>query len=396
MELEIIQVVQELSTNGGAERVAWELARAFNRAGVKNKAIASNVGEPIGGNTFIKRTAAWLAWIPTRGPLKHVGRGIVVPFFTIAATLELRRHPHAMVLSHGDSLRGDALVVHSVNRENLAQKRKAGYWTWLLNPLHLWVWLRDRWMIRGLRYRMFVAVSARVSKDLQRHYAVPSERIRVIPNGIDVERFRPDPASRRAVREEFGIAADAKLLVFVGHEFRRKGLAHAIGALQLLGPDFRLLVVGADRVQPYRKLAPGAGDRLIFAGSRHDMPAIYAAADALILPTSYETFSLACMEAMACSVPVFATRVGGIEDYLQDGVNGYGIAMEAEDIAGKIEQAFSDEALLNRLRIGARATALDYGWDRIASKYIDLMAQLQASRPAVLPIDCGIRKLRAS
>src|SRR5262245_37867795 len=117
MELEIVQVVQELSTAGGAERVAWELARAFGRAGIPNKAIASTLGDPVGGNTIVNRTAGWLARIPTRGALRHLGRAFVVPLFTVAATLELRRHPGAVVLSHGDSLRGDALVVHAVNTE---------------------------------------------------------------------------------------------------------------------------------------------------------------------------------------------------------------------------------------------------------------------------------------
>lgn len=378
MELEIIQIIQELSTDGGAERVAWELARAFSRAGIRNKAIASTLGEPVGGDTKVVRTASCLSHIPTRGALRHLGRAIVVPLFTIAATLAARRHPDAVVLSHGDSLRGDAVVLHAINTENLSQKRLAGNWRWTLNVLHLWVWFRDLWMFSGLRYKMFVAVSARVSADLQRHHGVPASRIRVIPNGIDVEHFRPDPVARQRIRQEFGVPDDAKLIVFVGHEFRRKGLAPAIGALERLGGNARMVVVGSDNPAPYRKLAVTASDRLIFAGSRRDMPAIYAAADALVLPTSYETFSLVCMEAMACGVPTFATRVGGIEDYLQDGINGYAITLEPQDIADKLELVFSDAALLARLRLGARATALGYRWDAIASKYIELMNEIQS------------------
>ena len=83
---------------------------------------------------------------------------------------------------------------------------------------------------------------------------------------------------------------------------------------------------------------------------------------------------------MACGVPVFATRVGGIEDYLQDGVNGYTITLEPEDIASKLELVFSDEALSARLRLGARATAMNYRWDAIALKYIELMTQIQSAK----------------
>jgi glycosyltransferase involved in cell wall biosynthesis len=271
-------------------------------------------------------------------------------------------------------------VVHAVNSESLAEKRGTGQWGWMFNPMHLWVSLRDRFMIGGLRYRKFVAVSARVSDELQKHYHVPPERISIIPNGIDVDRFRPDPAARHVIRKEFGIPETAKLLLFAGHEFRRKGLAPAIGALERLGPDVWMLVVGSDHAEPYRKLAVKAKDRLVFAGARLDMPALYAAADAFLLPTAYETFSLVCMEAMSSAVPVFATRVGGIEDYLDDGVNGYGITFDPEDIADKIGRAFADEAALERMRAGARATALRYRWDQVASKYIEMMGQIQAAK----------------
>ncbi len=166
------------------------------------------------------------------------------------------------------------------------------------------------------------------------------------------------------------------MLLFVGHEFRRKRLAHAIGALERLGDDVRLLVVGSDNPAPYRWLARRARDRVIFAGARSDLPALYSAADAFVLPTAYETFSLVCMEAMACSLPVFATPAGGIDEYLKDGVNGFQIKMDGEDIAHKVAGAFADPALMRRLQQGARATAESYGWDRIGMQYIELLKQI--------------------
>jgi UDP-glucose:(heptosyl)LPS alpha-1,3-glucosyltransferase len=181
------------------------------------------------------------------------------------------------------------------------------------------------------------------------------------------------------------IPADAKLLLFAGHEFRRKGLAHAISALERLGPDVWMLVVGSDNPAPYRKLATHSASRLIFAGSRTDMPTLYAAADAFVLPTAYETFSLVCMEAMACSTPVFATPVGGIEDYLVDGVNGYQIKMDGDDIAAKIAAVFADPAALARLSEGAHATAMNYGWDYVGSRYIEMLEQIAASKETFAP-----------
>ena len=382
MTIEIVQIVQELSSVGGVESVANELACAFSRAKIANTVLASAVGERAAAGTHVERVGGWLSRIKTRGMLRYVGRFLVVPIFTMLATRALQHHAKAVVLSHGDSLRGDVLVVHAVNAQSLIEKRNAGDWKWMVNPMHLWVSLRDRWMIGGLRYRMYVAVSPRVATELQDIYKVPASRIRVIPNGIDLTRFKRDIAAGIAIRREFGIPLDAKLLLFAGHEFRRKGLAHAIGALDRLGPEAWMLVVGSDNPAPYRKIATTSADRLIFAGSRTDMPALYSAADAFVLPTAYETFSLVCMEAMACSTPVFATPVGGIEDYLRDGVNGYRITMDAEDIATKIAATFADPDLLAKLREGAHTTALNYGWDHVGSRYIELLEQVHASKEA--------------
>ncbi|WP_398465237.1 glycosyltransferase family 4 protein [Tardiphaga sp.] len=382
MPIEIVQIVQELSSVGGVESVASELACAFSRAKIANTVLASAVGERSTAGTHVERVGAWLSRIKTRGVLRYAGRFLVVPIFTMLATRAAHHHDKAVVISHGDSLSGDVLVVHAVNAQSLAEKRSAGDWKWMLNPMHLWVSLRDRWMIGGLRYRMYVAVSPRVATELQNIYKVPASRIRVIPNGIDLTRFKRDIEAGIAIRREFNIPLDAKLLVFAGHEFRRKGLAHAIGALDRLGPDVWMLVVGSDNPAPYRKMATTSADRLVFAGSRTDMPALYSAADAFVLPTAYETFSLVCMEAMACSTPVFATPVGGIEDYLVDGVNGYRIAMDGTDIANKIAATFADPDLHAKLRDGAHHTALNYGWDYVGSRYVELLEQVQASKHA--------------
>ncbi|MET0220374.1 MAG: glycosyltransferase family 4 protein [Tardiphaga sp.] len=382
MTIEIVQIVQEVSNVGGVETVASELAAAFSRARIVNTVLASAVGETISQGTRIERVGTWLSRVRTRGILRYIGRALVVPIFTLLATRAAYRHPKAVILSHGDSLTGDVLVVHAVNAQSLAEKRIAHDWSWMLNPMHLWVALRDRWMIGGLRYRIYVAVSPRVATELQEIYKVPPSRIRVIPNGIDLNRFTRDTAAGLRIRAEFNIPAEARLLLFAGHEFRRKGLAHAIGALERLGPDVWMLVVGSDNPAPYRKLAATSSDRLLFAGSRKDMPALYAAADAFVLPTAYETFSLVCMEAMACSTPVFATPVGGIEDYLVDGVNGYRIGMDGADIADKIAKVFADPDLARRLGDGAHATALNYGWDHVGSRYIELLEHVQAAKDA--------------
>lgn len=374
----VVQVVGQFGTGGGVEAVARELAGAFDRAGVECTTLAYLNGDST-QSADVRLVAPFLGRIPTRGrsPFRYVGRMIVVPVFTLAATLAVRRFPSAAIISHGDSLHCDILVVHSLHAAMIDVKRRAGVWKWLLNPLNLWLAARDRFVIRGSRYKKLVAVSPRVASELERFHGVPHSRISIIPNGVDVAKFKPDVAARERIREAFGIPLRARVLLFVGHEFSGKGLDHAIGALERLDDDVHLLVVGADNPQPFASRYSGRPDRLVFAGERRDMADIYAAADALVLPSSYETFSLACLEAMACGVPVFATRVGGVEDYLDQGINGYFIERDAADIAAKIGSPLRDESELARLREGALETARSYSWDRVASRYGLLVDEVQ-------------------
>jgi UDP-glucose:(heptosyl)LPS alpha-1,3-glucosyltransferase len=381
----VLQIVKHLGDGGGVEHVALELQRAWRRAAIDTRVLASSVADE-GDRKFVDFAAPWTARIGAAGGGRYLGRLIGTVGFTIAATWRLRRvAKDRVVVSHGDSFAGDICVIHAVNAASVAEKRRQGQWRWMLNPMHAWVGLRDRTMIGGLRYKRYVAVSNRVVSELQHHYGVPASRIVVIPNGVNIERFSPASGDRADVRREFGIPGDAPLLLFAGHEFGRKGLAYVIAALGRLPRAVHLLVVGADNPSPYLAIAEQAGlasGRVVFAGARRDLERIYPAADAFVLPTYYETFALVCMEAMAAGLPLFATRVGGIEDYLDDGVNGYFIQRDAADIADRVGRALADPSLLARMGQAARRTAEAHAWPAIAQQYVDLLHTVAATRSA--------------
>ena len=374
------QVVAEFSLDGGIEAVAFEMQHAFRTAGIDSRVLTSITRET---TPDIDRVMPLLGRIGSRGRLRHVGRGLTVPAFTLAATWRLwatrRQRAGRVVLSHGDTLMGDVCVVHAVNRANLEMKRDAGAWRWRLNPMHYWVSWRDRFMIGGLRFRRYVALSDRVIVDLQRFYGVPRDRIVLIPNGVNLDRFRPDPDDRDEIRREVGLPVDKSVLLFVGHEFDRKGLQHVIDGLARPGlENATLLVVGAGASEPFEQQAKrlGVAARVVFLGARHDLPRLYRAADAFVFPTAYESFSLTCMEALACGLPVFATLVGGIEDYLEDGVNGHAIEPDGANIAATLAPVLADPARHGRLRQGAIETARHYGWPAIAARYRLLLEEI--------------------
>jgi glycosyltransferase involved in cell wall biosynthesis len=274
-------------------------------------------------------------------------------------------------------------IVHAVNRASLAAKRSAGYYRWMFNPANLWLAWRDWFMLAGGRYRRIVAISERVRQQLKDHYGVPDERIVTISNGINLSRFSPNNIKARAeLRSSLGIDEATPLVLFVGSQFRLKGLDFAIRALAEMKTKAHFLVVGNDSPHGFRQLAQslGVADRVHFAGPRKDVPDIYPAADVFVFPSLYETFSLVCLEAMASGLPVVASRVGGIEDYLRDGENGLFIERDADDIAAKLDRVLGDEGLRARFREQGIKTAANYSWDKIAQQYLRLFDQLMAER----------------
>jgi glycosyltransferase involved in cell wall biosynthesis len=379
----ILQISLEIGLGGGSECVAYELQRAWLAMGVDARVLASLATEPE-PRQGITHVAPWLTIWGLRARWRHLAAIIVVPLFTLIATWRAyRTRGTKIILSHGDALVGDVCVVHAVNRASLAEKRRAGYYAWLFNPSNLWVSWRDWWMLRGGRYRRIVAISERVRTQLMHHYKVPNDRIVTIPNGINLSRFDPKNASSRSeVRRSFGLSEDVPLVLFVGSQYQLKGLEFAIRALAQMKTGAVLLVIGGDSAAPFKRLAEqlGISERVIFAGSRNDLPKIYPAADAFVLPTLYETFALVCVEAMASGLPVLACPVGGIEDYLRDGENGLHIQRDANDIAGKLDRLLNDADLHQRLRDGGLATAQNYAWQRIAKQYLQLFEELLAER----------------
>jgi glycosyltransferase involved in cell wall biosynthesis len=379
----ILQVSLEVGLAGGSECVAYELHRAWLALGLDARVLTSlaTEPEPQRGVTYV---APWLTLWGMRARWRHLAALLVVPLFTLAATWRAYRTRGAkIVLSHGDSLLGDVCVVHAVNRASLVEKRRAGYYRWLLNPSNLWVTARDRWMLRGGRYRRIVAISERVRMQLRKHYNVPDERIVTIPNGINLSRFDPSNATSRAeVRLSLGVPREVPLLLFVGSQYRLKGLEFVIRALAEMKTKAVLLVVGGDIAAPFKRLAEqlGVRDRVIFAGARNDLPRLYPAADAFVLPTLYETFALVCLEAMASGLPVLASPVGGIEDYLIDGENGFHIQRQPQDIAWKVDRLLNDSELHTRIRESGLATAKKYAWEKIAKQYLNLFDELLAEQ----------------
>jgi UDP-glucose:(heptosyl)LPS alpha-1,3-glucosyltransferase len=173
-----------------------------------------------------------------------------------------------------------------------------------------------------------VVNSQMVRSEILDLYGYPVDRIAMIRNGVSLEQFRFDPELREKSRHELKMKPGEIALLFVGSGWERKGLRFAIAAMALCrNRRMHLLVAGRGNPRYYRS------KRVRFLGEVADLAAIYSAADIFILPTIYDPFSNACLEALACGLPVITTRDNGFSEIIEDGVNG-SIMDRANELAG--------------------------------------------------------------
>jgi UDP-glucose:(heptosyl)LPS alpha-1,3-glucosyltransferase len=142
------------------------------------------------------------------------------------------------------------------------------------------------------------------------------------------------------------------------------------------------MVAGNGDREPLLTLARtvGTAERLQFLGPVRDMPALYAGADAFVLPTSYEAFPLVALEAAASGLPLLVTRVSGVVEMLEDGRNGWFITPDAADIARRLNQLSADRTLAREVGAAARITATGYTWQAMVEQYVSLYTELGLGR----------------
>jgi UDP-glucose:(heptosyl)LPS alpha-1,3-glucosyltransferase len=212
-------------------------------------------------------------------------------------------------------------------------------------------------------------------------------RVVVIPNGVDLDRFRPPtPGQRRAGRAALGLGDEERVAVFIGHEFDRKGLSFAIRGLPFAEGVLLLIIGGSDDIIAAANAeaqAVGVGDRVLFLGPRYNLRSFLAASDLFVLPSAYEANALVVLEALASGLPVVTTRVGFAPEVVVDGENGFLVERDPRQVGERLQQLaeLPDEELAEWRR-RARASVEPYSWREIARRYLDLAEELAAERRA--------------
>jgi glycosyltransferase involved in cell wall biosynthesis len=371
---EVIFVCHDIGGPGGMERHAERLIEHL-----------LDSGRPV---TVVARTCR----MPPRPGLRFrrirtPGRPFTIAypaFFAAASALLLRRNG-ALVHTTGALVanRADVSTVHYCHQAAAERvdvsRASSDRWPYRLNAAFAAVTARaaERWCYRPARTRVLCAVSDGVAAELRTSFPEMAGAIRSIPNGVDSHVFRPDPHRRGAVRADLGLDELAPLALFVGGDWERKGLGVAVGALAK-APAWHLAVAGAGDTAPLLAAARATGvtGRLHFLGRVSDTPRLYAAADAFVLPTAYEAFPLVSLEAAASGLPLLITRVNGVDQLLTDGVTGWYVARDADDIARRLRDLASDPERAREMQTRARDAASAFSWPAMGRAYATLYDEL--------------------
>lgn len=323
-----------------------------------------------------------LDWVRVRTPARPFV--LAYPAFALTAGLVLLRRRSALVHTTGAIVfnGADLCTVHychaalpaSALQNAAAAGRPRSLHAAVAHRLSL---LGERLAYRPTRTRELVAVSPGVAREIEAQFPAMTGRMTVIPEGVDPERFRPHKQARARIRRSLSVGAEDLLAVFVGGDWGRKRLNTAVEAIAGAG-RWQLAVCGQGDAAAYVSLARqlGAESRVHFLGPRPDIEDVLAAGDAFLLPTSYETFSLATYEAASTGLPLLVSRVNGVEDILQEGTNGWAVADDPADIARKLTVLATDHALRASMATAARQAVSGHGWDAAVSAYSDLLIRL--------------------
>ena len=224
----------------------------------------------------------------------------------------------------------------------------------------------------------FVCVSEPTAAVARERRECRLDRLHVVPNGIDLDRFGPDPEGRGAVRAELGIPASAFAVGTVGRLFTEKGHAYLIRSLApVLGDHLHLVITGDGPERDHLAAQAGAlarKDCVHLTGNRRDVPRVLAALDAVALTSVSEGLPLVIPEAMAAGLPIVATAVGGVPQVVAEGETGFLVDYgDEEALRARLCALDADRQLARKCGETGRERALGrYSSRRMVADYLEL------------------------
>lgn len=237
-------------------------------------------------------------------------------------------------------------------------------------------------------FRRVVVNSKMVLEDVARRHGVEKDRIRLVYNGVDLDRFHPTrrESAGAALRKELSLSPREIVCLFLGSGYERKGLDLTIAAFREIAskePRARLLVAGRDSDSARHERAAvdaGLADKVRFLGPRPDAEVCFAAADLYVLPTRYDPFANTTLEALASGVPAITSRQNGAFELLEEGASGSVLpALDASGLARAV-LAWCDPELLSAGSARARALAEKHPAARTCAESAAVLDEVAAEK----------------
>jgi UDP-glucose:(heptosyl)LPS alpha-1,3-glucosyltransferase len=365
--MKIAFLVHDYHRAGGHSRYVAELASRFARQHEVH-VFANRIEPDAASNIRFHTVPAWRA-------------NALATVLTFAAPVTLQPGPGFDIIhSQGFcGFRGNVFTCHICNRAwHLALRNLAGGVTLREAVFNSVATTLEHVIYRFTRRRAVIAISNRVAQDIVRFYHCPPP-IHVIYHGVDLQLFSPcnRPRWRPEIRARHGVPDREYVFLYVGD--LRKGASRCIQALSKLGRG-RLWLVSRTPAAPYQRIAEEAGvaDRVAFLGATNHVERIYAAADALLLPTPYDAFAMVVSEAMACGLPVVVSREAGASELIEHGVNGLLLEdpTSVPEIAGHMRALLQDDLWAAGLGCAARKSVESMSWDSVADRTMRVYEEL--------------------
>lgn len=369
---------KRLDLKGGTERDLYRTAEGLRDLGHEVHLFCAEYGVEAPPETFSHRI-----------PVLPLGRTARLWSLATRGPETVRRHRCDVVVGFGRMVTQDVVRsgggTHRGFLERLGAEGGARRRLWQrLSVYHRSLLALENRQYSAGRYSKIIAVSKEVKRDIISHYAVPADRIAVLYNGVDLDRFHLSLRQkwRCRIRQEWGIPHHAPLVAFVGSGFRRKGLDRLLAIWDSPGlRDAYLLVVGEDaRIDQYRARAKAsAGERIIFVGRQEAVERFYGAADVVALPSIQEAFGNVVLEGLACGLPVVVTRGVGAAEVLRENL-AQGI-VNNPDAPSQLAEKITAQLRWSKepsIRMEARKLAEDYSWRNHFHKLEAVLMEVRA------------------
>lgn len=250
-----------------------------------------------------------------------------------------------------------------------------------------------KWPLRRVYARAdALAAISRVLQQEALDFGMPAERVHLLPNAIDMTRFAPAAAEERATRRrDMGFADDHVVCTYVGRLSREKGVLELVTAWKDVQPaNATLVLAGPDMPGSPWDAGPGARSfvethgltgSVRFLGATENVAAVLQVSDVAVQPSHFEALGLASIEALACGLPVVASRVGGLPDFLTDDENGYLVPpKDPAALATALNRLVRDAGTRARLSANARASVSDYDERTVFGRMLGVLAELAFQR----------------